>query len=261
MSNFKNIQDKLEAFIKKYYTNELIKGAILFFAIGLLYFLLTLLIEYALWLSPTGRTMLFWVFVIVEAALFIRFIVKPLSKLFKFQKGINYLDASKIIGNHFPEVSDKLVNVLQLNENSKESELLLASIEQKAVELNPIPFKLAINFKSNVKYLKYAAIPLVIILLSFISGKYNWFSDSYERVVNYKTAYEPPAPFQFFVVNDSLQALENNDFTLKVQTEGEVIPDNVQISYNDETYYLKQINPGVFEYIFTQPKETTTFIC
>ena len=259
MSNFKNIQDKLEAFIKKYYTNELIKGAILFFAIGLLYFLLTLLIEYALWLSPTGRTMLFWVFVIVEAALFIRFIVKPLSKLFKFQKGINYLDASKIIGNHFPEVSDKLVNVLQLNENSKESELLLASIEQKAVELNPIPFKLAINFKSNVKYLKYAAIPLVIILLSFISGKYNWFSDSYERVVNYKTAYEPPAPFQFFVVNDSLQALENNDFTLKVQTEGEVIPDNVQISYNDETYYLKQINPGVFEYIFTQPKETTTF--
>ncbi len=259
MNNFNNIQNKLEAFIKKYYTNELIKGAILFFAIGLLYFLATLLIEYALWLSPMGRTVLFWVFVVVEAALFFRFILKPISKLFKFQKGIDYLEASKIIGNHFPEVNDKLVNVLQLKENSKESELLLASIEQKSIELNPIPFKLAINFKSNVKYLKYAAIPLVIILLSFISGKYNWFSDSYERVVNYKTAYEPPAPFQFFVVNDSLQALENNDFTLLVQTEGEVIPENVQISYNNETYFLKQMNPGVFEYIFTQPKETINF--
>ncbi|MCK0178805.1 hypothetical protein MWU50_05830 [Flavobacteriaceae bacterium S0862] len=259
MSNFNNIQNKLEAFIKKYYTNELIKGTILFFAIGLIYFLITLLIEYALWLSPTGRTVLFWMFVIVEAALFIRFILKPISKLFKFQKGIDYLDASKIIGNHFPEVNDKLVNVLQLKENSKESELLLASIEQKAIELNPIPFKLAINFKSNVKYLKYAAIPLLIILLSFISGKYDWFSDSYERVVNYKTAYEPPAPFQFFVVNDSLKALENDDFTLVVQTEGEVIPDNVQISYNNETYYLKQINPGVFEYIFAQPKEAISF--
>ncbi|MCK0108260.1 hypothetical protein MWU58_03075 [Flavobacteriaceae bacterium S0825] len=259
MSNFNNIQNKLEAFIKKYYTNELIKGTILFFAIGLLYFLITLSIEYALWLSPIGRTVLFWVFVIVELALFIRFILKPISKLFKFQKGIDYLDASKIIGNHFPEVNDKLVNVLQLKENSKESELLLASIEQKAIELNPIPFKLAINFKSNVKYLKYAAIPLLIILLSFISGKYDWFSDSYERVINYKTAYEPPAPFQFFVVNDSLKALENDDFTLVVQTEGEVIPDNVQISYNNETYYLKQINPGVFEYIFAQPKEAINF--
>ncbi|TJY34790.1 DUF4175 family protein [Pontimicrobium aquaticum] len=259
MSNFNNIQNKLEAFIKKYYTNELIKGAILFFAIGLLYFLLTLLIEYTLWLSPIGRTILFWLFVAVEGALFVKFIVKPISKLFKFQKGIDYLEASKIIGNHFPEVNDKLVNVLQLKENSKESELLLASIEQKAIELHPIPFKLAINFKSNIKYLKYAAIPLLIILLSFVSGKYNWFSDSYERVVNYKTAYEPPAPFQFFVINDSLKAIENNDFTLIVQTEGEVIPDNVQISYNDETYYLKQINSGVFEYIFTQPKETVNF--
>jgi len=259
LSNFNNIQNKLEAFIKKYYTSELIKGTILFFAIGLLYFLITLLIEYALWLNPTGRTVLFWVFVIVEATLFFKFIVKPTSKLFKFQKGINHLDASRIIGNHFPEVNDKLVNVLQLKENSKESELLLASIEQKTIELNPIPFKLAINFKNNLKYLKYAAIPLVIILLSFISGKHNWFSDSYERVVNYKTAYEPPAPFHFFVVNDSLKALENIDFTLVVQTEGEVIPDNVQISYNNETYFLKQINSGVFEYIFTQPKELTKF--
>jgi hypothetical protein len=59
MSTFKIIQQKLEQFIKKYYTNELIKGAILFFAIGLLYFLLTLLVEYFLWLSQLGRTVLF----------------------------------------------------------------------------------------------------------------------------------------------------------------------------------------------------------
>ena len=50
MSTFGIIQQKLEQFIKKYYTNELIKGAILFFAIGLLYLLVTLLVEYFLWL-------------------------------------------------------------------------------------------------------------------------------------------------------------------------------------------------------------------
>lgn len=218
MNSFNNIQDKLEAFIKKYYTNQLIKGVILFFAIGLLYFLLTLFIEYALWLAPTARTILFWGFILVETGLFLRFIAKPIAKLFKFQEGISHIDASKIIGNHFPEVDDKLLNVLQLKENTRESELLLAGIEQKALELNPIPFKLAINFKGNIKYLKYAAIPLTIILLSFISGKYDWFSDSYERVVNYKTAFEPPAPFQFLIMNDSLTALENKDFTIKVLT-------------------------------------------
>lgn len=259
MDNFQNIQGKLEQFIKRFYLNELLKGAILFFAFGLLYFMLTLFVEYVLWLGTTARSVLFWLFVLVEVALFVRFIAIPLAKLFKLQKGIDYKMASKIIGNHFPEVSDKLLNVLQLNESKSQTELLLASIEQKSAELTPIPFKLAINFKKNTKYLKYAAIPILILLLSYITGKINWFSDSYERVVNYKTAYEPPAPFQFFVVNDHLNAVEGNDFKLLVKTAGEVIPENVRITYNDETYFLQNTNSGEFEYVFGKPASDITF--
>ena len=258
-NEFKNIQLKLERFIKRYYANELMKGAILFFAIGLLYFLFTLFIEHILWLSPTARTVLFWVFILVELSLFTKFIALPLIKLFKLQNGINHEYASKIIGNHFPEVNDKLLNVLQLYGSNSHSELLLASIDQKSTELSPIPFKLAINFKTNIKYLKYAAIPILILMLSFISGKMNWFSDSYERVLNYKTAYEPPAPFQFFVVNENLNAIENVDFKLQVKTAGDVVPENAQIHYNGESYFLQQNAPGQFEYVFAQPKEEVNF--
>ena len=259
MNNFENIQHKLEAFIKRFYTNELLKGAILFFAIGLLYFLFTLFIESVLWLNTTARSVLFWLFIAVELGLLIKFIFVPLAKLFKLQKGINYKEASKLIGEHFPEVNDKLLNVLQLNESDSKSELLLASINQKSAELNPVPFKLAINFKKNASYLKYAAIPVVILLLTFFTGNFNWFSDSYTRVVNYKTAYEPPAPFQFFVVNENLKAIENKDFKLIVKTAGEVMPETVQITYNDETYFLQQKNVGEFEYIFPQLKTGVEF--
>ncbi len=259
MSNFKNIQDKLEVFIRRYYTNELIKGAILFFAIGLLYFLFTLFIESVLWLNPTARTVLFWLFILVEIGLLVKFIFLPLAKLLKLQNGINYNDASKIIGSHFPEVNDRLLNVLQLNDNESKSELLLASIEQKAVELKPIPFKLAINFKNNIGYLKYAAIPIVILALIGFTGNFNWFTDSYERVTHYKTAYEPPAPFQFFVVNDSLKAIENKDYKLIIKTAGEVTPESAQIKYNGETYFLQEKKIGEFEYVFGQPKENITF--
>ncbi|WP_418510421.1 DUF4175 family protein [Corallibacter sp.] len=258
-SHFQEIQSKLEQFIRRFYTNELLKGIILFFAIGLLYFLFTLFVEYVLWLNTTARTILFWVFVVVEVGLFARFIVMPLAKLFKLQKGINYEDASKIIGNHFPEVNDKLLNILQLKANQTESELLLASIEQKSAQLHPIPFKLAVNFKSNLKYLKYAAIPVVILFLTFLTGHFNWFSDSYERVVNYKTAYEPPAPFQFFVTNDNLQAIENKDFKLVVNTAGSVIPENAKIIFEDESYFLQNTGNGSFEYVFEKPKKDITF--
>ena len=259
LGNFKVIQSKLEQFIRRYYTNDLLKGAILFFAIGLLYLLFTLFIEYILWLGPSARAILFWVFVSVELGLFIRFIVWPLLKLFKLQKGIDYDEASNIIGKHFPEVSDKLLNVLQLQRNSEQSELLLASIEQKSAELKPVPFKLAINFNKNIKYLIYAAIPVLILLLTFITGHFSWFSDSYDRVVNYKTAYEPPAPFQFFVVNEDLQAIENKDFKLVVKTTGKIIPENAQIHYSGETYYLRQTDPGSFEYVFPQLKSAVSF--
>ena len=259
MDGFKNIQLKLEGFIRKYYTNELIKGAILFFALGLLYFLTTLLIEHFLWLNESARTVLFWLFILVESALIIKFIVLPIAKIFKLQKGINYEDASKIIGKHFQVVNDKLLNVLQLEKDNAKTELLLASINQKSSELSPITFKLAINFKANFKYLKYAAIPLIIILFAIFTGNFNLFSDSFDRVVHYKTAYEPPAPFQFYVVNDNLNAVENSNFKLRVAVSGEVIPENVEILYNNESYFLQQNKVGEFEYVFSQPKEDIRF--
>ncbi|WP_405211311.1 hypothetical protein [Dokdonia sp. Asnod2-E02] len=259
MNRFEKIERKLEGFIKKYYTNELLKGVILFFAFGVLYFLLTLLIEYFFWLSPAGRTVLFWVFILVEIALLAKFILLPLSRLFKLSKGINYKDAASIIGNYFPEVSDKLINTLQLHKDAGDSELMLASIAQKSEELEPVPFKLAIDFKKNSKYLKYAAIPIVVFLIANYAGKEKVFSSSYERVVNYNEAYEPPAPFSFYVVNEDLQAIENKDFELRVRTVGDVIPEEASIRFNDEVYFLQQTAPGEYSYVFEQPTEDVTF--
>src|SRR5690554_5781253 len=114
MNSIDLIYSKLEQFIRKYYTNQLIKGTIFFIGLGLIYFLFTLFIEYFLWLKPLGRTVLFWLFIVVELFLFFRFICFPIFKLFKIQKGISYDQASKIIGNHFKEVDDTLTNFLQL---------------------------------------------------------------------------------------------------------------------------------------------------
>ncbi|WP_317046281.1 hypothetical protein [Flavobacterium sediminis] len=185
------IYSKLEAFIKKYYTNEIIKGTLLFVALGLLYFLFTLLVEHFLWLSTSGRTILFWLFIVVEVFLLVKFIILPLFKLFKLQKGIDYTEASKIIGNHFSDVGDKLLNFLQLSDAAQRSELLLASIDQKANALQPIPFSNAVDLSKNRKYLPYALIPIIVLLLFFITGNSSVIENSLSRVVHYETAYTP----------------------------------------------------------------------
>jgi hypothetical protein len=256
------IYQKLEAFIKKYYTNELIKGGLLFIGFGLLYFLFTLFVEYFLWLKPVGRTVLFWLFIGVEVFLLFRFILFPIFKLFKLQKGIDYNQASAIIGNHFTEVSDKLTNFLQLSssENSAESsELMLASIEQKANSLQPIPFGNAINFKANKRYLPLALIPVLLFAVFYISGNSTIISQSLNRVVHFNATFLPPAPFKFVVLNSNLQTEQNKDFVVKMESVGKVVPENVMIHIGDESYFMESSQPGKFEFRIEKPVDNVSF--
>ncbi|NLP59074.1 DUF4175 family protein [Lutibacter sp. B1] len=259
MSNFQHIQAKLHQFISKYYINELIKGMLLFFTIGFLYFIFTLLVEYFLWLKPILRTMLFWVFILVEVVLLVVYILFPLFKLSGLKKGITAFEASKIIGDHFPEVKDKLLNMLQLQNIQQSSELIEASIEQKSKELNPIPFKRAIDFSKNKKYLKYAIIPVFIWLLTYITGNISVFNDSLTRVVHHKKEYEPPAPFSFKVLNESLNVIEGNPFTLEIETIGNTIPEDAKIYFDNENYYLENKRNGKFQYNFVSIKKPINF--
>nr|WP_315156291.1 DUF4175 family protein [uncultured Flavobacterium sp.] len=254
------IYQKLEAFIKKFYTNELLRGTLLFIGFGLLYFLFTLFIEYFLWLQPAARTFLFWTFVGVEVYLFSRFIAFPLFKLFKLQKGISYREASTIIGNHFPEVKDKLLNYIQLSQNTvDQSELLLASIQQKSDNLAPIPFGKAINFKSNKRYLPIALIPLLFLFAFFVSGNSTIISQSLDRVIHYKASFVKPAPFQLVIQNRNLVVQENKDFVLSVKTIGAVLPENVMLTIGDESYFMENSGPGQFQYKFVAPSSDVVF--
>jgi len=259
MQAFTNIQNKLSFFYKKYYTNELIKGLILLFSLGASYLFVTLFIEYFLWLKPVARTILFLVFILVEVYLLFRFILKPILKLIGLQKGISLEQSSKIIGNHFPEVQDKLLNILQLKETSNQSDLLLASIDQKAKEIQPIQFAKAVNFKKNIPYLKYLLIPALIWIISLVSGANNDLSNSFSRVVNYQAEYIPPAPFTFNLQTNSLQVIEGNSFIINVSTNGDVVPEEAKILYNNQEYFMQEKNKGVFFFTFTNVVEPIDF--
>ena len=259
MDNSNIIYQKIESFIKKFYTNELLRGTIFFVGIGLLYFIFTLFVEYFLWLKPAARTVLFLVFIIVELFLLLRFICFPLFKLFKLQKGIDYKEASTIIGNHFSEVGDKLTNFLQLSQDKNKSELLLASIDQKANTLQPIPFGNAINLENNKKYLPLAIIPMLFFAFFFLSGNSSFISQSLNRVVHFKQQFLPPAPFEFEVLNKNLQTEQNKDFLLKVKTVGKVVPENAMIFIGDESYFMESNKQGEFEFVIPKPSEDLDF--
>ncbi len=85
------------------------------------------------------RTVLFYIYVLTVIAVISKLIIIPLFKTWKLGKTLSYEQAATIIGNHFTEVKDKLLNTLQLNELSENSnnELVQAGIDQKIQNLKP----------------------------------------------------------------------------------------------------------------------------
>ena len=259
LNNFNHIQEKLFDFIKKYHTSEMIRGSILFLSFGLLYFFFTLVIEYFLWLKPVLRTILFWVFVLVEVFLLIRFLIIPALKLIGYKGGLSEIQAARIIGSHFKEVDDKLLNIIQLKNEREPTELILASIEQKSIEIQPIPFKKAVNFNENRKYLKYLMIPLIIALFPFITGDIDLVSSSLDRIVHHKKAYQPPAPFYFKLSNNTLEVIEGKQLQVSVEVIGDLIPEEVTINFEGNSYFMLKEDFNRFFYSFESVAEPFSF--
>lgn len=258
MNSYQNILGKLNEFTKKYYTKHLIKGSLLFLAIGLLFLLAVMYLEYLLWLNQDWRLVLFLVFLLAELFLIYKFIAVPLFFLFRIKKGISNKEASLLIGKHFPQIDDKLYNLLELAENQSASELLLASIEQRSEGLSKVSFAKAIDFKESVKYGKYVVIPVLILGFIWLSGNIASFFNSYKRVVNYDLAFEQPAPFTFQVLNEKLEVLDNEPLTIQVTTNGDVKPENVFMVVNGDELLLKNQN-GIYTHTFEAPVSESNF--
>ncbi len=258
-TDYNLVLEKVKKFIQKYYVNELIKGFLIFSAIGLVYILSLLLLENFLWMSTTVRLIMFWSFILISFYLFIRFIGLPLAKLVNIGNQISPIQASEIIGSHFPEIDDQLINLIQLKSKGVNSDLLEASIAQKSKQLSPLPFSKAINFKKSFSYSKYVLIPVLFFLLFSVFKGFDWYKSSLSRVVNYDVAYTAPAPFYFNIKNPDLNALQNNDFTLEVMTEGKSLPSQIKINFNNESYFLKKTDFNKFQHTFKSVQNPIEF--
>jgi len=247
---FKNLNE----FIKKYYQNQLIKGAIYVVSILIIFFLLFAIIEYLSPFGVEGRTFLFWAYISITLMVFGKLLLIPTLNLFKIGKTLNYKEAAKIIGKHFPEIDDKLLNVLELSEiSNKDNELISASIKQKTRALSPIAFKNAIDFYVNKKHLQWVLTPPVIILLLFIiSGKDYILTESSARIIKHNTFFEPKAPFNYVILNETLDCKQFDDFLLKIKIEGNQIPAETFIRLRQNSFKMNSLGNNTFEYEFSR---------
>jgi hypothetical protein len=260
---------KLDEFIRKYYKNQLIKGLIYAIGLVLAFYLAVAVLEYYAHFDIAIRTILFYSLILGVLGVLGRYVLIPLFKLNRIGSVLSNEMAAEIIGRHFSEVKDKLLNVLQLKKIAQEEgrqtpvstlpiSLLEASINQKIRELKPVPFASAINLSENKRYLKYAFLPFAIILFIIFSAP-SIITESTKRLMHHSEFYEKQALFHFEILNADMKGIEQEDFPLSVKVSGEEIPETVFLEVNGNEYKLTKESKLNFSYVFKNMQHSTKF--
>ncbi len=262
-SNYSLLIRKIDEFIRKYYKNQLIRGLLYSLAAIGMYFVLIVLLEYFSWFGTGTRSLLFYTFLFTTVYLIGRFIVLPIAHISSLGKVINHEQAAQIIGRHFTEVKDVLLNTLQLHQleqdKDESSDLIRASIDQKILHLQPVPFADAVDLKKNRKYLPYALPPVIFLLAALVISPSFIIAPS-KRIIYHNEVFERPAPFTIKVLNDKLQAVQQDDFTVKIKIEGDEIPAQLFLQSNQANYRMVKESNVLYSYTFRNLQQNTPFV-
>lgn len=243
---------KIERFIRKFYLNRLIQGALIGLVLIIALFLIINGIEYFSWLPQKGRLVLLLLFILGTLFVTIFNFAIPVVNLIRFRKKMSDEQASVIIGKFFPEISDKLLNTIQLSNelsHNADNELLAATIEQRTEHLKPINFSDAVNLKENYKNLKIFGIAFVVLAVTLIFLP-DFSKKPAQRIFNYSQDFEKPLPFNVELSATNLEASQGKDIEFSIHVTGERIPDAFYIKSNTGIRMMNQLNTNDFRFIF-----------
>jgi hypothetical protein len=260
--NYNVLIDKINTFIRKYYLNNLLRGLI-FLGAGLFsaYVVITLS-EYFGNFNMFFRGVLFYGFILLNLALIFWLVMPPLMAYLNLSKTLTHDEAAEIIGKHFSDINDKLLNTLQLKKQSASDErhrdLIEASIDQKIENLRPVRFATAVNIKENNKYLKWVLAPVAVIIVIGLAAP-SILTESTKKIIRHNEYFAPVAPFQFVVLNERLSVVQGEDLKLELKLTGNQLPADVYVETASNTFKLDKDNITKFHYLFSNLQQNTTF--
>jgi hypothetical protein len=262
MNSFEILIEQIDAFIRKYYKNQMLKGVLLFLVVLLTSFLITTSVEFYVRFASWFRAFLFFSFIGLNAVIFLYYFILPLFKLYSFGRRINRHQAAEIIGAFFPEISDRLKNTLQLHKNLEMNEgnieLLRASVSQRSEKFSKFSFSKAVDYGSNRRYAKYL-IPLFVIFIAIGIAAPSLFLIGGERVLNYNKEYKDPPPFSYALKTKNLSIEEGNDLPVEVEINGDELPDLVYMISDNGKVLMEKVSRNYFKGVIKKPKQSGNF--
>jgi len=247
--NYKQFVDKLNAYIRKFYLYQLIRGLVLFLLLILVYYSFISILEYFSYFDPKIKLSIVVTTFILTAFIFVYFLLRPVVKLIGIGKRLTYYDVSSLLSKKYPEIKDRLINIIELANNSDELysiDLKNASIDQKIDELKLFSFSDAIRFK-DLKVIFGILLGVIIIFSSFFVSSPDFFTESSVRLIHFQQKFKKPTPFAFVLENSDLQLVTGESIELAVHCIGKEIPNLLYVNISGNSFLMKN-DEGKFKY-------------
>ncbi|WP_375579705.1 DUF4175 family protein [Marivirga tractuosa] len=216
--------------------------------------------EYSFQMESSGRTVVFLISALSIVFFLIRYLFIPSYHLIQNGKHLSDKEAAKQIGKYFPEISDKLLNIIQLNDlTTRENSLITASINQKYEKISLLNFKESINIRNaNAGYLPYVVIPSVIIGLILMFSP-NMITEGSYRIIKFNEEFIPKAPFKFFIENDNLKGFKGENFSLKAKLEGSELPNELFINKDGIKQKFEKVSNNEYQFVIKNIQKDVNF--
>ena len=257
--NILNLYAEIEKFADKFYLNRMLKGALIFLGVLSVSYLFFSSCAYFFELQSWIRLCFLVGFIGLNLTVCIRLLLIPCGQYFRIIRRMTQVESASLIGNMFPDISDRLLNTIQLinqsNIANENLDLLTASIAQKTAQLQLFNFSAGIDLSLNKKYAKYALPSLLTLLLLLIFIPAILTQGTY-RIIQFNQVF---LPFKFELDAGKSTYEEGSDVPIQVTLNGERIPDKVYLVSDQGKFLMQRALKNRYDFTLKKVKSSGSF--
>ncbi|MEM6648289.1 MAG: DUF4175 family protein, partial [Bacteroidota bacterium] len=228
------LRRRLHATIRRITLAQVLAGLLLCLGILAGLWLIATAAEARLWMGTAPRTLIFWSAAALTAGLLGYFFLTPLLRLIGLLPRPADEDVAKQIGTHYPEVSDRLVNILDLTSgraSGAASPLVDRAVSQLGREVSPVPFEEIEQFDDAKRVGRLAIMPMLGLAAFWMVAPVT-FLDASKRLLSPASTFQPPAPFALTVSPGDVELVRGESLTIAVEARGATLPNELTLRLN-----------------------------
>ncbi|MBX2818849.1 MAG: hypothetical protein KTR29_04180 [Rhodothermaceae bacterium] len=231
-----SIKKRLKRTAQRRYLTHIVFGAVILLGVLAGLWLFSTALEAGFWLASTVRIVLTGTTLLLGLGVLVWFVILPLLRFSGVLSGASEAKLAKDIGSYFPQVADRLLNLLHLAEGKRSSasnEFVNHAVMSLGKEIESVEFEKMESFDRAVNASKFAAIPLLGLIVFLVAAP-NSFMGASQRLLTPGAEFDRPALFQMQVSPGSVELLRGDSLRISIALTGEELPTSLTLLYKDK---------------------------